>query len=110
MDEYQHVEERDDSYYIRGHRIPLITLIFHWNNGDAPETIRRRYPTLSLADIYGGIVYYLDHRDTLDEHFAKVRAEEAVSLADLDAKHQEFRTRIRQRAASLRQHKEAPAS
>ncbi len=110
MNEYPHVEERDGSYYIRGQRVPLRTVIIEWNVGESPETIRRNFPTLSLADIYGGVVYYLDHREALDKHFAEIDAQETVVFGELDAKNAGFRARIRQRAEMLRAQREEPAS
>jgi uncharacterized protein (DUF433 family) len=110
MNEYPHIEERDESYYIRGQRIPLRTVVIAWNAGDSPETIRRNFPTLSLADVYGGVVYYLDHREMLDAHFAEISAQEEAIFAELDAKNAEFRAKIRQRAEASRAQREESAS
>jgi uncharacterized protein (DUF433 family) len=110
MNEYPHMEERDGTYYIRGQRVPLISIILHWNNGDSPEAIRQKFPTLTLAEVYAGVVYYLDHQEALDQHFAKIRAEEETILVAIDAKSQDFRQKIRGRVEKLRLQREISAS
>jgi len=110
MIEYPHVEERAGTYYVRGQRVPLISIILHWNNGDSPEAIRQKFPTLTLAEVYAGVVYYLDHQDTLDQHFAKIRQEEDAILIEIDAKNQDFRKKLRERAEKVRMQRETSAS
>lgn len=43
-------------------RITLDTLIAAFGEGATPETIAQQYPSLSLADVYAVIGYYLNHR------------------------------------------------
>ena len=107
---YPHVEERDGTYYVEGHRVPIISLIYHWNNGADPETIQRDFDTLTLAEVYSAIAFYLDHREKLDVHFKEVRAEETTILAAYDAKNQPFRDELRRRFKALQGLDEAAAS
>jgi uncharacterized protein (DUF433 family) len=92
--EYPHVEERDGSYYVLRSRIPISTVVYHWNNGASPESIQRKFPTLSLGDIYGAVVFYLDHREMLDVHFKQIEAEEQHILDEIDARNAPFREEI----------------
>lgn len=94
---YPHVEERDGSYYIQGSRIPIIPLIYHWNNGEAPESIQRKYPTLTLAEVHGAALFYLDHREMLDKHFAQIRREEEAIQAEFEARNAPFREEMQRR-------------
>lgn len=50
----------------------LLELVIHaFQDGATPETICQRYPTLSIADVYSVIAYYLRHRDELDEYLSE---------------------------------------
>ncbi|HWE60754.1 MAG TPA: DUF433 domain-containing protein [Chloroflexota bacterium] len=69
-----YVEARGDRYYVRGHRVPLIALAVMWKDGASPETIHENYPTLSLAQVLGGLAFYLEHQDQVD---ADLKADEA---------------------------------
>lgn len=44
-------------------RVTLDTVVGAFRNGATPEEITQRYPSLSLADVYAVISYYLQHRD-----------------------------------------------
>ena len=83
-DESAHVEERDGTYYIRGQRVTLDSIIFDWKNGASPETIADNFAILSLAEVYGAITFYLDHRPELDKHFAQLREQERDILAQAE--------------------------
>ncbi|HEX9732409.1 MAG TPA: hypothetical protein VGG06_10530 [Thermoanaerobaculia bacterium] len=37
-------------------------------SGQAPESIVRSFPLLSLEQVYGAITYYLAHREEVDAH------------------------------------------
>ncbi len=43
-------------------RVTLDTVIAAFGEGSTPETIAQQYPSLSLADVYAVIGYYLNHR------------------------------------------------
>ena len=38
--------------------------------GETPEQIQANFPTLTLAQVHGAIVYYLEHQNELDARFA----------------------------------------
>jgi hypothetical protein len=38
-------------------------VIFGFRDGASPETIRQNFPSLSLAQVYGAITFYLSHPD-----------------------------------------------
>jgi len=57
-----------------GHtRVTLLTLVMAHQRGDTPEEIHEGFPTVSLADIYAVIAYYLAHRDEVDEYIHRVQ-------------------------------------
>jgi len=49
----------------------LLELVVHaFQDGATPETIAQRYPTLTLADVYSCITYYLRHREDIEQYLA----------------------------------------
>ena len=71
----EHVQERDGEYYVTQTRVPVGVVIASWKRNTPPEHIVEQFPSLSLADIYGVITYYLDHQQQMDEHFARLGEE-----------------------------------
>jgi uncharacterized protein (DUF433 family) len=57
------VEERGGGYYVAASRVSLASVIFEFRNGASPEAIRQNFPSLSLAQVYGAIAFYLNHPD-----------------------------------------------
>jgi uncharacterized protein (DUF433 family) len=71
----EYVEERDGGYRIRGSRVSLDSIIYAFWQGQTPESIAQSFPTISLEEVYGGIAYYLAHRDRIDPDLEKRRAD-----------------------------------
>jgi hypothetical protein len=51
------VEDREGTFYVNGSRVP---------QGMSPEAIRSEFPTLTLAQVYGVIAFYLDHKGDVE--------------------------------------------
>ena len=67
--ENEYVEYRDTSYWIRGTRVSLDSVVRAFLEGLAPETICVEcFPTLTLGKVYGAIAYYLAHRDVINAY------------------------------------------
>ncbi len=60
-------------------RVTLDTLITAFKDGATAEEIAQQYPTVSLADVYYVIGYYLHKRDEVEEYLEK-RKQEADEL------------------------------
>lgn len=71
----EHVEKREDEYYVTHTRVPVGVIIAAWKRNPSPEDIVDQFPSLSLADVYGVVSYYLDHRPEMDAHFAHLAEE-----------------------------------
>lgn len=82
----KYVVSQNGCYRISGTRVSLDSIVYAFLDGDSPETIRESFPVLTLEQVYGGIAYYLAHRDEIDEH---LRLEEA----DFEARRQLWRER-----------------
>ena len=53
---------------VGGTRVTLETVLGEYLNGASPEAIAEAYDTLTLADVYATIAYYLRHRAKVDEY------------------------------------------
>ena len=56
-----YIEIREGGYYVPGSRVSLSSIISVFAEGASPETIRENFPTLTLAQVYGAIAFYLNH-------------------------------------------------
>src|SRR5258708_1121345 len=61
-------------------------VVREFNNGAEPEAILYGYPTLSLADIYGAIAYYLRHRKEVDDYLEAGGGEAETLRHEIEAK------------------------
>ena len=50
--------------------VTLETVIWAFQQGSTPEDIVDQFPSLTLADVYDVIAYYLRHRDEIDRYLA----------------------------------------
>lgn len=52
---------------IAGHRIRVMDIVLlHQSRDMTPTQIAEAYPSITLADVYAALAYYLDHRDEID--------------------------------------------
>lgn len=52
-------------------RIVLERIVRAFQDGATPQSIADNYPTVTLADVYGVIAYYLRHRAEVDVYVAE---------------------------------------
>jgi uncharacterized protein (DUF433 family) len=65
----QYVEYRDGGYWIRGSRVSLDSIVYAFLDGLSPEAIALEcFPDLTLEQVYGGVAYYLAHRETISAY------------------------------------------
>lgn len=64
---------RDTSGGLRiGKSRVLLELVIHaFEDGATPEAIAQRYPTTTLADVYGVLAYYLRHQEEVKAYLEK---------------------------------------
>ena|SRR5215510_7259512 len=58
---------------IAGSRVTLDTVIGAFIRGATAEEIAQQYPSISLADVYATISYYLQHREEVEKYLEKRR-------------------------------------
>lgn len=99
----EHVQERDGDYFVGHSRVTLGSAIAAWRQGgERPESVTEAFPSLSRADAYGAIAFYLDHRQELDHLFAEQLAEFERQRAESQSAHPEFYAEMRRRIEALR--------
>lgn len=107
---YAYVEERDDRYYLRSQRIPVYSIAYAWNQGRSPETISQDFPVLTLAEVYGAITFYLDHREIVDRQQAEDTAIYEAARAAQQSTTAAKMAELRQRLMSIKAQREDSAS
>lgn len=70
-----YIDQSDGALRIAGSRISLSSVVAGFQEGESPEQIVQSFPTLTLAQVYGAIAFYLDNKNLIDEHLAKVDCE-----------------------------------
>lgn len=64
---------QDDGGYIHvtGHRVGLGDLVFYYRQGDSPEMLHARFPTISLPLVHKIIAYCLENEAAVDAYCAR---------------------------------------
>lgn len=97
-----YVEERDGSFYVAGTRVSLDSIIQCFDEGLSPESILTEFDTLTLAQVYGAIAYYLDRQPAMDayrlrqkQRIAAMRAADEPLPENLQRRLDEAREQLR---------------
>src|SRR5918994_4411139 len=91
------------AWRIVGTRVSLDSVIHSFWEGATPEEICQDFPSLSLAQVYGAIAYYLKQRDKVDAYLQAGRDDAEKLQQELNGRHREFLSRLRQQLLSNRQ-------
>ena len=77
-------------------RVSLDSVIIAFNSGATPEQIIQDFDTLTLAEIYAAISYYLNNREEVDFYLAKreKRNKELRKINDERFNHQGLCSRL----------------
>ena len=67
------VADADGVMRVRGTRVTLETVLAAFDEGATAEEIAQQYPSVSLADVYQVIGYYLRHSTDLEPYLARRR-------------------------------------
>ena len=71
----EYIEKRNGGYYIAGTRISLNSVVYSFNAENSPEATQEDFPLLKLAQVYGAIAFYLDHKSEIDDYLDKTERE-----------------------------------
>lgn len=67
--------DQDGVVRIASTRVTLATIVTAFHQGTTAETIVQQYPSLTLADVYAVIGYYLRHQVEVDAYLAEQQQE-----------------------------------
>lgn len=99
-----YVREENGALYVGATRVTVHGLVATWRNeGYSAEELQSAFPTLTLAQVYGTIAYYLDHQQALDARFAAEEQEYARHQQRDRAADPGFYRQLDERRARLRQ-------
>ena len=84
-------------------RVTLQTVVHAYQDGSSPEQIVLQYPSLSLADVYGVIAWYLRHTREVDDYLANQQreADELRKKIEANPDMQRIRQRLLAHRASI---------
>ena len=91
------------TWRIAGTRVSLDSVVHAFWEGATPEEICQDFPSLSLAQVYGAVAYYLKERDKVDTYLQAGRDGAEELQRDLKDRHREFLSKLRKRLISNRQ-------
>ncbi len=60
---------------VGGTRVTLETIVETFDEGAAPEEIVSQYPSLTMADVYAVIAFYLQHGADVGQYLSRRRSE-----------------------------------
>lgn len=83
-----YVDKRDGGYWIAGTRISLDSVVYAFNRGASPESIKRSFPLLTLEEIYGGLTFYLANQKKIDDYLlqSEIEYEKEADLRRIELK------------------------
>jgi len=62
----------EDDIRIKGHRIGIETVLYEYIYRDrTPEEIQQIYPSLTLEEVYGTILYYLRNKESISKYIER---------------------------------------
>ena len=68
----EYVEERGGYWYVAVSRVSLASVIYAFREGASPETIRQNFQSLSLAQVYGAIAFYLNQPEESESYLRRL--------------------------------------
>jgi uncharacterized protein (DUF433 family) len=73
MNDFDGYIRKDEHGVLRvgGTRVMFDSVVAAFEQGHSPEMIRQQYPSLSLAEFYGAITWYLAHPDEAQAYLAQ---------------------------------------
>ena len=67
--------------------VSLDSVLAAFHDGATPEEIVQQYDTLSLADVYAVISYYLEHQSDLDSYLAARHTHREQLRQEIETRH-----------------------
>lgn len=101
-----YIEYHHGGYWIAGTRVSLDSIVYRWREGLSAETIQKEcFPVLSLKQVYGAILFYLENQGEVDAYLEQAAKEEEEMGERIRATYPELHERLEQLRQSIHQHK-----
>ena len=71
---------------VQGTRVPLETVVRAFHQGATPEEIAQDFPTVTLAQVYAVLAFYLAHRNEVDAYVTERAAVSDAARAAHEAR------------------------
>ena len=84
-------------------RVSLDSVIYAFWDGAAAEEICQDFPSLTLAQVYSVIAYYLTHRERVDAYLKEQKRTADEIRQELHNRHNDFLADLRRRSLIQRQ-------
>jgi uncharacterized protein (DUF433 family) len=97
----RYVQQREGNWYVADSRVELYSVIAAWQQGYAPEEIQDSFPVLTQAEVYGVILFYIEHRDEMDAFFREVDVRYVEQKAAAETADPAFYAMMRERMAAF---------
>ena len=87
---------------VTGTRVTLNSIVQAFHDGATAEEIGQDFPTLSLAQVYEVLAFYLTHRAAVDTYLTEQMQLAATIRQELQARHSSFLADLRHRLTARR--------
>ena len=71
-----YIDQENGALRIAGTRAGLSSIIAGFQAGESPEKIAQEFPTVTLAQVYGAIAYYLENKKLIDDYYKSLATKE----------------------------------
>lgn len=78
--------DADGVIRVGGTRVSFDSVVFAFLDGSTPEEIAQQYPTLNLADVYGAVAYYLNHREEVGVYLRDRQTQRGQIRKEIEAR------------------------
>lgn len=99
----KYVQQRDGNWYVGDSRVEVYSVIAAWQQGFSPEEVQSSFPVLSRLEVYGTILYFLEHQVEMESFFREVDALGEQLRAEAEAARPEFYADMRERITRYRE-------
>lgn len=101
--EHPYVDYHHGGYWVAGTRVSLDSIVYRWREGLSPETIQSEcFTTLTLAQVFGALAYYLDHQQEVDQYLLEAAEQEKVIAEKIRATYPDLHEKLDKIIAAAR--------
>ena len=96
-----YVTKIENVYRVAGTRVSLDSIVYEFRRGASAESIQRKFPAVSLEEVYGAIAFYLANRKEIEEYLAEGEKEFENLQNRSRAEHQDWYERLQKARSEI---------